>query len=1060
MKKIILLTLLFISQSWANYPVVQTGGGGIPIWAPTTSYTIDQHVNNADKLYRANAAFTSGALFVPANWSEVSDDLNREIVVTDTALVIWDGVGGDDVKDSVVTLDGAGVMAGVTELTGNLTVNGNLDVLGTITTSTQAALDITNAVISVNVGGNQAAANANDAGLVVSISDATNSQIGYDSTCPTFWQAGLVGSLDCVVTETIAQSLTNKEFGNSASIDANLMLDMVSTSKASRPFPIMTEVQRDALTAVTGSGIYNSNTDKVNVYNGTVWKAIGGGIDAWATATVYTIGDVVHESNKIYLALTNHTGGVFATDLGNNEWVELSDDLNREVAVTDNAITRWNGAGGDDVQDSLVIISDLGAVTGVTDLTITGNLDIGLTQNSVVFAGAAGVLSEDNTNFTWNNGTKILNVTGEVDVDNLSLNGNTISSTDVNGNVIVDANGTGQFNVLDYFLMPHLADPASSPAAASSNLFFKADEVLYDMDENGVVNPIDNRNSNDVLANRSFEKSFTGTEDLGWTAVGGATTQTLLSGTANCAPGQGDQCLQVSPVAQTFTFTQNINCDTSDGQLVGFSSWIDTSTYDVEMCSLRAGVVQDCITYFAGNSWKKKKVTVYARTGDTCGVQIRSVAAASGALGIDGVKFETEPIKFSQKRVSQDYSIKEVQSTMTSLSGELQFSGAAVESTGAVSLIVATADGANTRTKWIAQRDCVVTVSADGLIVSGSRSLAVAKNDVILKRSSYDIVGTNATVGVTHRIELLKGDFITLGVAGSPEASGFDIGQQLIANASFTSHVGIVAEAYEEVAASSANSSPNDMSASIIDGVSIGTVTPARETQDFIQGNCAEAIDGTYVCTYVPGFFTSTPNCQATVTDVDNDSILHILAESASSITVRTGTSAAGVVGRDFTLSCDKTGADIKPVELDVNIPFGKTCNIYPTINDYIVVLNSTTLYKTTEMVATNGSCGFVTVSANQARLVPGTYRIEYIVGVGFGADFLSVRLQKDVTGTPVTIVEKPKVSTQTTAGSNTATFFYEFTITSTTSIELQTKAALAVAGGEIHSAVSITKVK
>ena len=64
------------------------------------------------------------------------------------------------------------------------------------------------------------------------------------------------------------------------SVNANLILDMVSTTKAARPCPTMTTVQRDALTAQTGSCIYNSTTSSYQFYNGTSWGDIGGGVSA------------------------------------------------------------------------------------------------------------------------------------------------------------------------------------------------------------------------------------------------------------------------------------------------------------------------------------------------------------------------------------------------------------------------------------------------------------------------------------------------------------------------------------------------------------------------------------------------------------------------------------------------------------------------------------------------------------------------------------------------------------------------------------------------------------
>ena len=158
-----------------------------------------------------------------------------------------------------------------------------------------------------------------------------------------------------------------------------------------------------------GTGIINPQASLSLIFSTTTggWVVAGGsggggGIDLWETSKNYKIDNIVHESNKIYKALTDHTSGVFATDLGNNEWIELSDDLNRETSVTDNALTRWDGTGGDDVQDSLAILDDLGVLTGLTSLT----------------------------------------------VDNLVLDANTLTTLDANGPLLLDANGTGNIVVL------------------------------------------------------------------------------------------------------------------------------------------------------------------------------------------------------------------------------------------------------------------------------------------------------------------------------------------------------------------------------------------------------------------------------------------------------------------------------------------------------------------------------------------------------------------------------------------------------------------------------------
>lgn len=117
--------------------------------------------------------------------------------------------------------------------------------------------------------------------------------------------------------------------------DASSIMDMLSTTKGTRPCPLMTTTQRNALSSpADGLCIYNTTQGKLNIYNATAstWKSAGGGLEAWATGFAYSVGDTVHTNSKIYVALSAHTSGTFATDLGAGKWSELS------VGVTDHTL--------------------------------------------------------------------------------------------------------------------------------------------------------------------------------------------------------------------------------------------------------------------------------------------------------------------------------------------------------------------------------------------------------------------------------------------------------------------------------------------------------------------------------------------------------------------------------------------------------------------------------------------------------------------------------------------------------------------------------------------------
>src|SRR6185312_8403535 len=66
--------------------------------------------------------------------------------------------------------------------------------------------------------------------------------------------------------------------------DASSILELRSTSAGFLP-PRMTTAQRDAISAAaTGLLIYNTNTNQLNYYNGSIWQIVSGDIDTTSIA--------------------------------------------------------------------------------------------------------------------------------------------------------------------------------------------------------------------------------------------------------------------------------------------------------------------------------------------------------------------------------------------------------------------------------------------------------------------------------------------------------------------------------------------------------------------------------------------------------------------------------------------------------------------------------------------------------------------------------------------------------------------------------------------------------
>ena len=111
-----------------------------------------------------------------------------------------------------------------------------------------------------------------------------------------------------------------------------------------------------------------------------------------------------------------------------------------------------------------------GAMTGTTgdfsgNMTAASITDESLTAGRVTFAGTGGDLS-DSANFAWNNSTNTLTVTGVLAADNLQIDGNTLSSTNTNGNVTIDPNGTGVVDVSNSRIM-QVSTPTQNGDAAN-----------------------------------------------------------------------------------------------------------------------------------------------------------------------------------------------------------------------------------------------------------------------------------------------------------------------------------------------------------------------------------------------------------------------------------------------------------------------------------------------------------------------------------------------------------------------------------------------------------------
>lgn len=106
-------------------------------------------------------------------------------------------------------------------------------------------------------------------------------------------------------------------------------------------------------------------------------------------------------------------------------------------------------------------------------LTTDGNGVLFFTTPATVAPGGSNTQIQYNNNGSFGgdsgfttNGAGSVNITGDLDIDNININGNTISSTNTDGNIVIDPNGTGAVNVSSAKII-NLATPIDSTDAAT-----------------------------------------------------------------------------------------------------------------------------------------------------------------------------------------------------------------------------------------------------------------------------------------------------------------------------------------------------------------------------------------------------------------------------------------------------------------------------------------------------------------------------------------------------------------------------------------------------------------
>jgi len=138
-----------------------------------------------------------------------------------------------------------------------------------------------------------------------------------------------------------------------------------------------------------------------------------------------------------------------------------------EVLSSDNKIRFHNGSSS----SPLIAETQVAAEVTIDNIKVDGNTVSSLDTNGDINLSPNGT------------GTVVVNT--DLDVDNINVNGNTISSTNANGNISLDPNGTGDIRLQSELNVLEITTPGTNPAAGRLKIYAKADNKLYTLNAGG-----------------------------------------------------------------------------------------------------------------------------------------------------------------------------------------------------------------------------------------------------------------------------------------------------------------------------------------------------------------------------------------------------------------------------------------------------------------------------------------------------------------------------------------------------------------------------------------------
>jgi hypothetical protein len=414
----------------------------------------------------------------------------------------------------------------------------------------------------------------------------TNPYIGDNATSLAEYIYDTVGG---AVTGGTGITISNSDVGNTSTISISNTAVTAGSYGSASAIPVLTINAQGQITAATTASVASSlniagdtGTDAVALLTDTLTFTGGTGITSSVTnnavtfdidSTVTTLTGTQTLTNKTLTSpvLTTPTLGV-ATATSINKVTITAPTTSATLTLADGSSLATVGAYSQtftataNTTLTLPVTGTLATLAGTE--TLTGKTMSGSSNTFTNIPNSALV----NTSVTFGSTTVALGSTStslagltELTVDNININGNTISSTNTNGDIVISPNGTGVVDVGNS-IISGVATPVSSTDAANKAY---VDNAVTGLDWKAAANLL--AVSNVPLTGNTNTVSIDGH----------ATLTSVHSGYRILLKGQSTQSqngiYDYADNGTTYTLTRSVDADTYQ-ELVGTSVYIMEGT--------------------------------------------------------------------------------------------------------------------------------------------------------------------------------------------------------------------------------------------------------------------------------------------------------------------------------------------------------------------------------------------------------------------------------------------------------------------------------------------------